>query len=102
MIGVEDWLMWLILTAIIAIGKILSKKSFLTGLAIRAALAGLMAFIGFATLLQWALFIVISGALVLFFGWRRIKAEEKVKKKQPKTSKKSICPACRNERISNL
>ena len=61
----QDWILWLIVACILAIGEMLTEGFFLAWFSIGAAVACLAALLGGGTAVQWTLFLVISGILVL-------------------------------------
>lgn len=63
---IQEWILWLAVAAALAIGEILTTGFFLAWFAIGAAVACVGALLGLGTAEQWALFIVVSGILVLF------------------------------------
>ena len=76
---IADWLIWLILAALFAVGEIITEGFFLAWFAIGAAVASLAAFLGLGTAWEWGLFIAVSGVLVLFSR----KFAERFSKEQP-------------------
>ncbi len=63
---IQEWILWLAVAAALAIGEILTAGFFLAWFAIGAAVACVGALFGLGTAEQWALFIGVSGVLVLF------------------------------------
>jgi membrane protein implicated in regulation of membrane protease activity len=77
--AVEIWQMWIILAALFVIGEIFTAGFFLLWFGVGAAVAGILALMGFGTAWQWGAFAVVSGIL---FALSR-KFAEKFTKIQP-------------------
>ena len=77
--GMEVWLMWFILAAILLIGEVFSPGFFLFWFCIGAAVAGVAALLGVGEIFQLFIFVLVSG--VLFVNGRKF--ANKVTKKQP-------------------
>ena len=75
----EEWLIWLILAAVFAVGEMFTEGFFLIWFAVGAAAASVAALLEVSTPYQWVLFLVVSGVLVLFT--RRF--ADRFTKKQP-------------------
>ncbi len=75
----EVWQMWMIFAAILIIAEILTAGFFLFWFGIAAAVAGVLALLGFGHTWQWGIFIILSG--FLFAASRRF--AEKFTKEQP-------------------
>jgi membrane protein implicated in regulation of membrane protease activity len=75
----SEWILWLIVAAILAIGEILTTGFFLAWFAIGAGVACVAAFFGLGAGWQWGLFLLTSAILVVFS--RRF--AEKFTKTQP-------------------
>ncbi len=58
------WWLWMIIAVVFAVGEIFTAGFFLLWLGIGAAVAGILAILGFAAGWQWAAFVVVSGALI--------------------------------------
>jgi membrane protein implicated in regulation of membrane protease activity len=76
---VEFWWIWMVIAGLFLVGELLHMGFFLLWFGVGAAIAGLLAFLGFGTPWQWGSFIVISG--ILFAVTRRF--AERFTKKQP-------------------
>jgi membrane protein implicated in regulation of membrane protease activity len=77
--AVEMWQMWMAVAALFVIGEIFTAGFFLFWFGVGAAVAGILALLGFSTAWQWGSFAVISGVL---FAISR-KFAEKFTKAQP-------------------
>lgn len=73
------WIIWFVFAAIFIVGEILTAGFFLLWFGIGAAVAGILAILGFNAGWQWGAFIVVSG--ILFAISRRF--AERFTKKQP-------------------
>ncbi len=73
------WIIWFVFAAIFIVGEILTAGFFLLWFGIGAAIAGVLAILGFNAGWQWGAFIVVSG--ILFAISRRF--AERFTKKQP-------------------
>jgi membrane protein implicated in regulation of membrane protease activity len=62
---IETWLIWLAVAAVLALGEIATEGFFLLWFAIGAAAASATAFFGLGTQVEWGVFIVTSGILVV-------------------------------------
>jgi membrane protein implicated in regulation of membrane protease activity len=76
---VKLWWIWIAIAAFFAIGEIFTMGFFLLFFGIGAAIAGILALLGFGAPWQWGSFIVVSG--ILFVISRRF--AERFSKKQP-------------------
>ncbi len=77
--GLEKWLLWMILAAILVVGEVFTAGFFLLWFGIGAAVAGVLALVGLSAVWQWGSFVVISG--VLFAVSRRF--AERFSRPQP-------------------
>jgi membrane protein implicated in regulation of membrane protease activity len=77
--AVEMWQMWMAVAALFVIGEIFTAGFFLFWFGVGAAVAGILALLGFGTGVQWASFAIVSG--ILFAVSRRF--AEKFTKEQP-------------------
>ena len=77
--AVNIWWVWMVIAALFIIGEIFTAGFFLLWFGIGAAIAGILALLGFGAGWQWGTFIVLSGVL---FGVSR-KFAERFTKKQP-------------------
>jgi len=75
----QIWKIWMLLAAIFIIGEIFTAGFFIMWFGIAAAVAGILAMLGFHAGWQWGSFIVVSGVLVI--SSRRF--AERITKKQP-------------------
>lgn len=66
---VQIWEMWMVLAVIFIVGEIFTAGFFLFWFGIGAAIAGVLAVLGFNQAVQWAAFAIVSA--VLFMGSRR-------------------------------
>jgi len=78
-IFISEWILWLIVAAILAVGEILTEGFFLAWFAIGSGVACIAAYIGLSAGWQWGLFLVTSAVLL---GFSR-KFAEKFTKEQP-------------------
>ena len=62
---IDNWLLWLILAGILAIGEIFTEGFFLFWFAVGAALACVAGYLGVSPVWQWGLFLVSTGILLL-------------------------------------
>ncbi|MBU7014557.1 MAG: NfeD family protein [Theionarchaea archaeon] len=62
---IENWLLWLILAGIFAIGEIFTTGFFLSWFAVGSALACITAYLGFSPAWQWGIFLVSASILVI-------------------------------------
>jgi membrane protein implicated in regulation of membrane protease activity len=76
---VEIWQMWIVIAALFVIGEIYTAGFFLFWFGVGAAVAGLLALLGFDSAVQWGGFVIVSG--ILFAVSRRF--AEKFTKEQP-------------------
>ena len=76
---VKLWWIWIAIAALFAIGEIFTMGFFLLFFGIGAAIAGILALLGFGVPWQWGSFIVVS--VILFVISRRF--AERFSKKQP-------------------
>ncbi len=74
------WIIWFVFAAIFIVGEILTAGFFLLWFGIGAAIAGVLAILGFNAGWQWGAFIVVSGTL---FAISRRFAERFTKKQPP-------------------
>jgi membrane protein implicated in regulation of membrane protease activity len=58
----EDWLLWLIAAGVMAVGEILTLGLFLGPIAAAALVAGGVALVGGAVVLQWVVFILVAAS----------------------------------------
>jgi membrane protein implicated in regulation of membrane protease activity len=61
--GLEKWLLWLILAAVLAVGEVFTAGFFLLWFGIGAAVAGVLALVGLGAPWQWGSFVIVSGVL---------------------------------------
>ena len=78
--AVNIWWIWMVIAALFIIGEIFTAGFFLLWFGIGAAIAGILALLGFGAGWQWGTFIVVSGVL---FGVSRRFAERFTKKQPP-------------------
>lgn len=76
---VEIWQTWIAIAAIFVIGEIFTAGFFLFWFGIGAAVAGVLALLGFGSAVQWGSFVIVSGTL--FAASRQF--AEKFTKEQP-------------------
>jgi membrane protein implicated in regulation of membrane protease activity len=62
---IENWLLWLILAGIFAIGEIFTAGFFLFWFAVGSTLACVAAYLGVSPTWQWSIFLVTAGILVV-------------------------------------
>lgn len=77
--GIETWIIWMILAALFIVGEIFTAGFFILWFGIGAAIAGVLALLGLGAGWQLAAFVVVSGTL--FLVSRRF--AEKLTKEQP-------------------
>jgi membrane protein implicated in regulation of membrane protease activity len=75
----EIWWIWMIIAAIFVIGELFHMGFYLLWFGVGAAIAGILALLGFGAVWQWGSFIVLS--MILFAVTRRF--AERFTKKQP-------------------
>jgi membrane protein implicated in regulation of membrane protease activity len=73
------YLVWFIFAAVFIVGEIFTAGFFLVCFGVGAIVAGILALMGFNSVLQWVAFVVVSG--ILFGASRRF--AERFSKKQP-------------------
>ncbi len=76
---VEVWQMWIAIAALFVVGEIFTAGFFLFWFGVGAAVAGILALLGFDSAVQWGSFVIVSG--ILFAVSRRF--AEKFTKEQP-------------------
>lgn len=76
---IEEWILWLLLAGIFLVSEMFTTGFFLMWFGIGAAAASLAAFLGLRTEYQWAIFIVVSGVLLLLSR----KFADRITRRQP-------------------
>jgi membrane protein implicated in regulation of membrane protease activity len=61
--GIDKWLLWMILAAILVVGEVFTAGFFLLWFGVGAAVAGVLALVGLGAAWQWGSFVVVSGVL---------------------------------------
>jgi membrane protein implicated in regulation of membrane protease activity len=75
----QTWWLWMGLAAVFIVGEVFTQGFFLLWFGVGAFLSGILALLGVGPAWQWAVFVVVSGAL--FMVSRRF--AERFSKKQP-------------------
>jgi membrane protein implicated in regulation of membrane protease activity len=79
-IVISEWILWLCVAAVLAIGEIITEGFFLAWFAIGAGVASVAAYLGLSAGWQWGLFLLTSAILL---GFSRRFAEKFTKAQPP-------------------